>query len=65
MGRVSAHSNTAYLMCHLAFWFTLVFAKPLFVALNNVEGVQVGAVAVVASLAAATTLVLLVSYLLS
>ena len=28
MGRVSAHSNSAYWMCHLAFWFPLVFATP-------------------------------------
>ena len=65
MGRVSAHSNSTYWVCHLAFWFPLVFATPLFVALNNIEVVQVGAIVVVASLAAATMLGVLVSYLLS
>ena len=65
MSRVSAHSNSAYWVCHLAFWFPLVFATPLFVALNNIEGVQVGAIVLVASLAAATTLGVSVSYLLS
>ena len=65
MGRVFAHSNSTYWVCHLAFWFPLVFATPLFVALNNIEVVQVGAIVVVASLAAATMLGVLVSYLLS
>ena len=65
MGRVSARSNSAYRMCHLAFWFPLLFATPLLVALNNIEVVQVGAIVVVASLAAATMLGVLVSYFLS
>lgn len=28
-----------HLLCHFSFWFGLVFATPLFVALNNIDGI--------------------------
>jgi len=35
-------SRPSFLLCHVAFWFPLLFATPLFVALHNADDIHMG-----------------------
>ncbi len=58
-------TDKTYWLCHLSLWLPLLFATPLFVALNNREDVHLSIMALVGLLVLATSVVVSISALLA